>query len=52
MLRVISGMALAAKMNAQNYHSYTILGDAEMSEGSVWEALTFIGDNRIKISLA
>ena len=41
-------MALSAKMNAQNYHSYTILGDAEMSEGSVWEALTFIGDNRIQ----
>ena len=47
-LGVISGMALSAKMNAQNYHSYTILGDAEMSEGSVWEALTFIGDNRIQ----
>ena len=46
-LGVIAGMALSARMNSQAYHSYTILGDAEMSEGSIWEALTFIGDNKL-----
>jgi transketolase len=33
------GMALAGKMDHQNYRIYTLLGDGEIEEGLVWEAL-------------
>ncbi|HKU33299.1 MAG TPA: ribulose-phosphate 3-epimerase [Candidatus Nitrosotalea sp.] len=32
------GMALAAKIDSQNHHIYTIIGDGESDEGQVWEA--------------
>ncbi|MBQ2697413.1 MAG: transketolase [Clostridia bacterium] len=35
------GMAKAAKMAGDNYRVYTILGDGEIEEGQVWEALMF-----------
>lgn len=41
---VAAGMALAARMNEQNYRAITILGDAEVAEGSVWEAIAFAGE--------
>ena len=31
------GMALAGKMDKQNYRVYTVMGDGELAEGSVWE---------------
>ena len=33
------GMALAGKMDSQNYRVYALLGDGEIEEGLVWEAL-------------
>ena len=33
------GMALAAKMDKHSYTTYVLMGDSEMAEGSVWEAL-------------
>lgn len=36
-LPVCVGMALAAKMNGQSYRTYTVMGDGELAEGSVWE---------------
>lgn len=33
------GMALAAKMDRKDYRTYVLLGDGEMEEGMVWEAL-------------
>ena len=30
-------MALAGKMNHKNYRVYTVMGDGELAEGSVWE---------------
>ena len=33
------GMALAAKQLKKDYRTYTILGDGEMDEGQVWEAI-------------
>ena len=36
-LPVCVGMALAGKMNKQNYRVYTVMGDGELAEGSVWE---------------
>ena len=37
-LGVATGMSLAGKMNNQNYRVYTVMGDGELAEGSVWEA--------------
>ncbi len=36
-LPVCVGMALAGKMNRQDYRVYTVMGDGELAEGSVWE---------------
>ncbi len=38
-LSVGVGMALNAKVDSLPYRTYVLLGDSEMSEGSVWEAL-------------
>lgn len=36
-LPVCVGMALAGKMDKKDYRVYTVLGDGELAEGSVWE---------------
>lgn len=36
-LPVSVGMALAGKKNGQDYRVYTVMGDGELAEGSVWE---------------
>ncbi|MBI4097695.1 MAG: transketolase [Candidatus Levybacteria bacterium] len=33
------GMALAAKMDGFSYKNYVLLGDGEMAEGQIWEAV-------------
>ncbi|MBN2795962.1 MAG: transketolase [Clostridia bacterium] len=33
------GMALASKLDQANYRTYALLGDGELNEGLVWEAL-------------
>jgi len=38
-LPVCVGMALAGKMNQQDYRVYTVMGDGELAEGSVWEGI-------------
>ncbi|MGL6201005.1 MAG: transketolase [Lachnospiraceae bacterium] len=38
-LSVCVGMALAGKMNEQDYRVYTVIGDGELAEGSVWEGV-------------
>ena len=35
------GMALAAKLDQKDYRVYAILGDGEIEEGQVWEAMMF-----------
>jgi len=35
------GMALSAKKSGKSYRVFTILGDGEIEEGQVWEALMF-----------
>lgn len=37
-LSVGVGMALAAKMNKDNYHTFVMMGDGEQGEGSIYEA--------------
>jgi len=36
-----AGMALAAKLQKRKYRTYVLLGDSEMAEGSVYEAMQF-----------
>lgn len=36
-LPVSVGIALAAKLDQKDYHTYTLMGDGELAEGSVWE---------------
>lgn len=36
-LPVCVGMALAGKMDKKTYRVYTVMGDGELAEGSVWE---------------
>lgn len=38
-LSVAVGMALAGKMDHAPYRVYTVMGDGELAEGSVWEAV-------------
>ena len=35
------GMALAARLDNRDYHTYVLLGDGECDEGQVWEAAMF-----------
>lgn len=37
-LGVSTGIALAAKLDRKTYQTYTLMGDGELAEGSVWEA--------------
>lgn len=37
-LSIAVGMAKAAKMNKKNYRVFTLMGDGEQAEGSIWEA--------------
>lgn len=38
-LSIAQGMAMAAKLDGLEYRVYCVLGDGEMQEGQVWEAL-------------
>lgn len=37
-LSVGAGIALSAQMDKRNFKTYVLLGDSELSEGSIWEA--------------
>ena len=41
------GIALAAKLDKKNYHTYVIASDGEQDEGNTWEAVMFAGKNRL-----
>ncbi|MBP7059282.1 MAG: transketolase [Lachnospiraceae bacterium] len=41
------GMAMAAKLNKEDYRVYTLLGDGEIEEGQVWEAAMFAGAKKL-----
>lgn len=36
-LSIAVGMAIAGKMDHANYRVYTVMGDGELAEGSIWE---------------
>lgn len=41
------GMALAQRMQAQSANTFVLLGDSELAEGSVWEAVNFAAHNSL-----
>ncbi|MCD8356398.1 MAG: transketolase [Clostridia bacterium] len=61
-LSVAVGMAKGGKMNNAPYHVYTVIGDGELAEGSIWEGVmagshykldnltAFVDRNRLQIS--
>ncbi len=46
-LSVAVGMALAAKMDKASYRVYTVMGDGELAEGSVWEGAMAAGHYKL-----
>lgn len=46
-LPVSVGMALAAKMDKKDYRVYTVMGDGELAEGSVWEGAMAAGHYKL-----
>lgn len=40
-LPIAVGVALGAKIQDKKYHTFCVMGDGEMQEGSTWEALQF-----------
>lgn len=46
-LPVCVGMALAARMNGQKCRVYTVMGDGELAEGSVWEGAMAAGHYKL-----
>lgn len=41
------GIAKAAKLDGKTYHTYTLMGDGEQAEGSVWEAAMAAGSFKL-----
>lgn len=46
-LSLACGMALAAKMDGQDYRVYALMGDGEQQEGQVWEAAMFAAAKKL-----
>lgn len=46
-LPVSIGMALAGKMDKRDYRVYTVMGDGELAEGSVWEGAMAAGHYKL-----
>jgi len=44
---IAAGIALAAKMNRELHMVFTMLGDGECYEGSIWEMAAFVGHNQL-----
>ena len=47
-LSVCVGMALAGQMDQRPYRVYTLMGDGELAEGSVWEGVMAAGHYRLE----
>jgi transketolase len=44
---VAAGLALAARMDRKNHLVFTLLGDGELYEGSIWETAMFAAHHRL-----
>lgn len=41
------GMAMAAKLDKKQYHTFVLMGDGETNEGQVWEAAMFAAHKKL-----
>ncbi len=41
------GMALAARLDKKDYHTFVMIGDGESQEGQIWEAAMFAGHHKL-----
>ncbi len=41
------GIALAARMDKKDYHTFVMIGDGESQEGQIWEAAMFAGYHKL-----
>jgi len=46
-LPIATGMAFGAKLQKNKYHTFCIIGDGEMQEGTTWEALQFAVKHKV-----
>src|SRR5580692_7488808 len=46
------GMALAGRLDKLDYNTYVLMGDGEIAEGSVWEAASLAGVNKLNNLIA
>ncbi len=46
-LSVAIGIALAGKIDKRDYRVYCLVGDGEMEEGQIWEAIMFAGNRHL-----
>lgn len=51
-LGISSGISLAAKMDGKDHYQYVLMGDAECTEGSVWEAALFAAKHELNNLIA
>ncbi|MGA1868169.1 MAG: transketolase [bacterium] len=51
-LGLAAGISLAAKMDKKNHFQFVLMGDAECTEGSVWEAGLFASKNKLNNLIA
>ncbi|HEU0118789.1 MAG TPA: transketolase [Alphaproteobacteria bacterium] len=47
-----AGMAMAAKIDGRPQRFFTVLGDGECQEGSIWEAAMFAGQHKLSNMIA
>lgn len=46
-LPIAVGVALGAKLQKEKYHTFCLIGDGEMQEGTTWEAVQFAVKHRL-----
>ncbi len=47
-LPIAVGLALGAQMQEKKYHTFCVMGDGELQEGTTWEALQFAVKHEVK----
>ena len=47
-LSIGAGMALAARMDKRDYYTYVLMGDSEITEGNIWEAIEIASYYKLK----
>lgn len=46
-LSIAAGMALAARVQNRDYHTFCLIGDGESNEGQIWESALFVPNHDV-----